>query len=308
MKKVAIFGGTGFVGHYLVEAALAQGWQPRVLVRPGNESRLVRADECITVEGDISDTGAIEQTLAGADAAIYNIGILRQFPARGILFEELHHRAPERVMQACSKTGVERFILMSANGVKPDGVTYQRTKYAAEQCLRQTDLQWTIFRPSVLFGNPHGRMEFATQLLGDVIRSPLPAPLFFPGLQINRSGKLQMAPAHVEDIARAFALALDTPDTIGETICLCGPENLEWKQILERIAQACGRKKIMLPAPTGPVSILATLLDRYPWFPLTAEQITMLMEGNTCSEDGFTQLGISPHHFDDASLAYLKSG
>lgn len=308
MNKVALFGATGFVGHYLVDALLDADWQPRAMVRPGHQDRLVRAHDCVAVQGTIHDDAAIRDVLSGTDAAIYNIGILREFPGQGIFFDELHHHAVERTIRACEDLGVKRFVLMSANGVKPDGVSYQRSKYAAEQALQASTLDWTIFRPSVLFGNPHGRMEFATQLYRDVIRSPLPAPLFFPGLQIGQSGALLMAPAHVADVARAFALALDSDAAIGKIITLCGPENLEWKQILQRIAQAAGRRKLMLPAPTGPISLLAQLFDRFSWFPLTAEQITMLMEGNTCADDGFGALGIRPRHFDAESLGYLNQG
>jgi nucleoside-diphosphate-sugar epimerase len=75
-----------------------------------------------------------------------------------------------------------------ANGVKADGTGYQRTKYMAEQYLKTTSLQWTVFRPSVLFGDPRDRMEFATQLHRDIVRSPLPAPLFYDGLVPVKAG------------------------------------------------------------------------------------------------------------------------
>lgn len=117
------------------------------------------------------------------DGVIYNIGILREFPRRGITFQALHSDAARRTMDAASEAGAKRYLLMSANGVKASGTAYQRTKFEAEQYLRTTALEWTIFRPSVVFSDPRDRMEFATQLLRDIIDAPLPAPLFFDGVQ-----------------------------------------------------------------------------------------------------------------------------
>ncbi|GIT40804.1 MAG: hypothetical protein Ct9H300mP9_6540 [Candidatus Neomarinimicrobiota bacterium] len=87
-------------------------------------------------------------------------------------------------MDQCKELGIDRFILMSANGVRPDGTGYQKTKWLAEQYLMNTDLKWTIFRPSLIFGDPRGsnRPEFCTQLKKDLIRLPIPAPLFHDGI------------------------------------------------------------------------------------------------------------------------------
>ena len=307
MKKIALFGGTGFVGSYLIDRLIADNWQPIVLARPGSEHKIEHKSKCTLVSGEISDEKAIANALKQADAAIHNIGILREHPKQGIHFEDLHHQCAKTVINAAEAANVSRFLLMSANGVKERGTTYQRTKYAAERHLAQSTLNWTIFRPSVLFGDPRGRMEFATQLYKDVIKSPLPAPLFFSGWNIKQAGQLMMAPAWVGDVAEAFVRSLQRKETFNKTIELCGPEKLSWREILQRICKASGRTKLMLPAPTGPISAAATVLDRYAWFPLTREQIVMLMEGNVCVADGFASLGIEPQPFSPEALGYLRS-
>ncbi|NJN48205.1 MAG: NAD(P)H-binding protein, partial [Candidatus Competibacteraceae bacterium] len=124
---------------------------------------------------------AIRQTLTGCDAAIYSIGILREFKNRGITFDELQYQGAVRAIDAAVDLGVKRFILMSANGVKAEGTPYQISKYRAEQHLQNTDLDWTIFRPSVIFGDPRGKMEFCTQLQAQLINPPIPAPCSMPG-------------------------------------------------------------------------------------------------------------------------------
>ncbi|MGD9388469.1 MAG: NAD(P)H-binding protein, partial [Gammaproteobacteria bacterium] len=131
--KVALFGGTGFVGSYLVDTLLAHGHTPRLLVRSGSESKVVQRERCEIVPGDIEDAAAVAECLAGADAVIYNIGLLREFPAQGITWEKMHYEGVVRVVDAAGQAGVRRFILMSANGVKPEGTGYQSTKYRAEQ-------------------------------------------------------------------------------------------------------------------------------------------------------------------------------
>jgi NADH dehydrogenase len=305
--RVALFGGTGFVGGYLIDELLAQGHHPVVLVRPGSEGRLREPARCTPVSGDVSGVQAVSATLEGCDAAIYNIGILREVPVRGITYQALHFEGAKRAMDLAGEVGVPRFLLMSANGVKAEGTAYQRTKYMAEQYLETTDLEWTIFRPSVIFGDPRGRMEFATQLYQEVIRPPMPAPLFFDGLVPMDAGGFQMSPVHVRDVATAFIKSLALPETIGRIVPLCGPDALSWRAILETIATAVGTQKLMVPAPAWGVKAAATLLDQFAFFPVTRDQITMLMEGNTCdSRDIFGTLGIDPVAFTSDSLSYLQ--
>lgn len=303
--RVALFGGTGYVGSYLIDAMLQAGMLPVVLARPGRESRVRHRRVCEIVSGDLDDAAAVDAVLRGADAAIYNVGILREFPERGITFGKLHHDAACRVMQAAERAGAARFILMSANGVKADGTPYQTSKFAAEQCLAATTLDWTVFRPSVIFGNPRGRSEFATQLARDIVASPLPAPLFYGGLFPWDAGQFALSPVHVTDVANAFVKALRTPETIGQILPLGGPRSVSWRQILTDIATAIGRQKLMIPVPALGVSAVAAVLDRFESFPVTRDQLQMLLEGNTCGDGAFALLDLQPTRFDAEQLGYL---
>ena len=307
LRRIGLFGGTGFVGSYLVDALLAANFHPVVLVRNGSETKLRQLNRCTIVNGDIDDTDAIQRVVKGSDAVIYNIGILREFPKRGITFARLQDEAARRVMDTAAAAGVRRFLLMSANGVKPDGTAYQRSKYNAEAHLQATNLDWTIFRPSVLFGDPRGHMEFATQLSAEIIDSPLPAPLFHAGLLPRDAGGFTLSPVHVSDVAAAFVRALQDPQTIGQTYHLGGPESISWREILKRLAAARERSKMMLPAPAFGVMAAAALLDRFEAFPITRDQVRMLLEGNACPADDLVQLGIEPKHFAGEALQYLNA-
>ena len=164
-----------------------------------------------------------------------------------------------------------------------------------------------MFRPSVIFGDPSGRMEFATQLMRDIVDSALPAPLFYPGLLPTGAGAFRLSPVHVRDVARAFVSALLSPTMVDRTLCLGGPEDLSWREIIDRLAAVRGRRKLKVPVPALGLTTAATLLDRFEAFPVTREQLQMLLEGNTCAPSAFHSLGIDPVPFDVQQLNYLSN-
>jgi NADH dehydrogenase len=303
--RVAVFGGTGYVGSYLIDQLIAHDLHPVVLVRSGSEEKLRHRDKCTMITGDLDDAQAIATTVEGADAAVYSIGILRENPAQNITFKRLQLEGAKTVMDAAVQAGVNRFLLMSANGVASSATEYQRTKYQAENYLQTLPMDWTIFRPSVLFGDPRGRGEFATQLTRDLIQTPMPAPLFYSGLWPVKAGSFEMAPVHVNDVARALRIALQRSASVGRTLTLCGPARLSWKDILIQLATVAGKRKLMLPVPAWPVQAAATLLERFPAFPITRDQLSMLLEGNICSANNLTSMEIDPQPFNSETLQYL---
>ena len=230
------------MGSYLVDELVAAGHQPQLLVRSGSEQRVRQKENCSIVAGEVGDSDSLRAVLTGCDAAIYNIGILREQRRQGITFQALQFEGAVRSIDLAGETGVRRFLLMSANGVKPEGTDYQRTKFRAEEHLRASALEHTIFRPSVIFGDPRGRMEFCSQLRDDMIRMPLPAPLFYEGLLPRAPGSFALAPVHIGDVAKAFVASLERPETYGQTYPLCGPEAISWKQIITTIAAASATK------------------------------------------------------------------
>ena len=293
--RIAIIGGTGFVGGYLVDALTAADKEVRLLVRPGSESKVRSAAE--TIAGNLSSPGALHAVMDGCDAAIYCVGLLREFPRRGISFEKAQYQGVVDTVAAAKKAGTKRLLLMSAIGVRDPGTKYQSTKRRAEVHALGSGLDVTVLRPSVIFGDPRGTMEFATQLYRDMVRPPVPA-VEFPGVE--------MSPVHVEDVAAAFAAALEDDRTTGQTIELAGPEVLIWGEMLRRVAAASGKSKLMLPMPLWIMKIGATLFDWLPFYPVTRDQLTMLEEGNTGSSDELEKLiGKGARAFSVTELHYL---
>tara|TARA_B100001146_G_scaffold223862_1_gene239684 strand:+ start:2084 stop:3007 length:924 start_codon:yes stop_codon:yes gene_type:complete len=304
--NVALFGATGFVGSYFVKELISNSHTPKALIRPGSEKKLVESDKCEIVLGDVGDLSAVKKVVEGADAVIYNIGIIRQFPKKGITFDALHFQGAKTCIEMAKKLGIKRFILMSANGVKPTGTSYQRTKYLAEQYLINSGLDWTIFRPSLIFGNPENKIEFCSQLRDDMLNLPVPAPLFYDGLLPIQAGQFAMSPIHVTDVAKCFVKTLELDSTVSKTYHLGGTEYIIWKDMISIISTASGKKKWKIPAPVLPIKILASILDRFSWFPITKDQLTMLMEGNTCDAlEASIDFEFEPMKFNKGSLKYL---
>ena len=306
--QVAIIGGTGFVGGYLTDALLAAGHEVSLLVRAGSEAKVRQSERIRTTSGDIASPEALRSVLGGCSAVIYNVGILREFPRRGITFENSQYQGLVQTIDAARAAGIKRLLLMSANGVKQPGTPYQETKYRAEQYAMQSGLDVTVLRPSVIFGDPEGKMEFATQLFNDMIRPPIPAVSFFSGRD-PETGAVVMSPVHIGDVARAFVAALENDKTIGQTFALGGPEVLSWRTMVCRIAEATGRQKWILPMPLWIMRVGATLFDWLPFFPVTRGQLTMLEEGNTADPEATEQLtGQKPRGFTVENLHYLSGG
>lgn len=305
--KVALFGGTGFVGSYVVDALVAAGHTPRCLVRRGSENKLRHPERCEQVSGDIDDTTAVDRTIEGTEAVIYLIGLLRESRRRGDTWEAAHYEGPVRAMAAAKRAGTGRFVYMSSNGAGPAGTRYHTTKYRAEQHLQGSGLEWTIFRPSIIFGDPRGRMELGTQLKQQMIDPPLPAPLFHRGLLPTNAGRFRLTPVAVEDVATCFAGSLGTREAAGRLFFLGGPDALEWRQLVAVLSEACGKpNKMMMPAPVPVLAGVAALLDRFPWFPITRDQLEMLVDGNECDgSEAFRLFGVQPKRFTPEMLRYL---
>jgi len=154
--KVALPGASGFVGRHGLARLQESGHAVRTLVRtPGN----IAAPESITaagvaeIVGDLDKPEALRELVAGADAVIHLVGIIRERPRRGQTFQRVHIEGTQNLLRAARAAGVRRWVHMSALGTRPEAASrYHQTKYAAEQVVRASGLEWTIFQPSLLHG------------------------------------------------------------------------------------------------------------------------------------------------------------
>ena len=255
------------------------------------------------IEGDVLKLSGLLEEFSGVDVVINLIGIIRSHRASGVTFRRLHVEATANLLRAAKNAGVGKFIQMSANGAAPDGIAeYQRTKFEAEELVKSSGLDWTIFRPSIIFGlPPEGSTEFCTQLSGILRNSP-----FIP---VFGDGNYRLQPIHVEDVAACFTAACENPKAAGRIFHLGGDETYSYGTILDLICMAIcigAKRKIILPWP--PVKPFIRLLQNFAFFPATAYQIEMLLEGNCVPEREFKEVfGITPAEFSTTTLGYLRN-
>lgn len=295
--KVFLTGATGFVGSRLLHDLLEKGYEVRCLVREGAQGKLTLKERVEIAFGDITDPERLRGKLQGCQTVIHLVGIIREVPKKGITFERLHYQGTRNIMEAAKEQGISRFLYMSALGVRPGARSrYHKTKFMAEEDIRKSRLTFTIFRPSVIFG-PHD--EFVNLLARMVRRLP-----FFP---VIGDGQYKLQPVSLENVSQGFVRALEVKESQGKTYEVAGPEKLEYNRILDIIGELMGKRVRKVHLPVSIIKPMVTVLEGFPSFPLTREQLIMLLEDNISDEMVFFQeLGITPIPFREGIKGYIK--
>lgn len=297
--KVFLTGGTGFVGSEVLRQLVAAGHTVRCLVRAGSEAKLAVREGVEVRHGDVTEPDTLKSAMAECDAVIHLVGIIREFSGRGITFQKLHFEATRNMVAAAESQGVKRYLQMSANGTRANAVsTYHSTKWQAEEAVRSSSLEWTIFRPSLIFGPG----DAFVNMLAEMMRK-------LPVMPVIGDGRYRMSPVAVGDVAASFVKALALPETIGKTFHCCGPASYSYDEVLDLIGEALGKKHVAkLHHPVFLMKPAVALLENIPAFPLTTSQMTMLLEGNVCDPQKWAEtFGITPREFAEGIREYLKA-
>ena len=294
--KIFLTGSTGFVGKQILQDLLENKYQVRCLVRKGSEQKIAQFKDVDIAYGDITDASSLDGKLKGCDAVINLVGIIREFPSKGITFEKLHYEGTANLVNAAREHGVRRFIQMSALGARPNGKTqYQQTKFRAEECVRNSGLDYTIFRPSIIFG-PDDQF---VNLFAKMLRTQQFVPVI-------GNGRYQTQPVAVENVSMGFVKSIEQKDAVGKTFDVGGPEKIEFDRIIDIIGDVLCVPPHKLHIPAFIMNLAAEMLDWLSSFPVTKEQIIMLLEGNTCDEKPFFEhFGIKPICFKAGITRYL---
>ena len=297
--RIFLTGGTGFVGSEVLRQLVAAGHAVRCLVRKGSEGKLAVREGVEIRHGDVSEPETLEGALQGCDAVIHLVGIIREFPGKGITFKRLHFEATRTMVAAAESQGVKRYLQMSANGTRENATSpYHQTKWKAEEAVRASSLAWTIFRPSLIFGPG----DAFVNMLAEMMRK-------LPVMPVIGDGRYRMTPVAVEDVATSFVKALTLPVTIGKTFHCCGPQSYAYDEVLDLIGSALGKRHVpKLHHPVFLMKPVVALLESFPAFPLPSSQMTMLLEGNVCDPTEWAAVfGIKPLGFAEGIRGYLKA-
>ncbi len=303
MSTVLVTGASGFVGSYVVPALLAAGHRVRALVRTDAAGQLVlgRLPEPArsSVElrtGDVTERSSLDAALAGSDALIHLVAIARD-RGDGREIERVNVEGTRNVIQAAEDAGVRRYVHQGALAVVDDPrLHFASSKARAEALVRASQLDWTILKPSLLWGERDG---FFNVIAGLVRTAPGLVPV--PG-----NGQARFQPLAATDAAVALRLAVERPAMIGAIYELGGPRYWTYRQITREVLRGMGRKRLIVPVPVTLISLVARTAEavRLP-FPVASDQLRQLGIDNVGPLDGFQgAFGIAPRELA-GNLGYL---
>lgn len=268
--NILILGGTGFVGRTICAMLVAQGDTATVITRRRVAGQALATLPGVTLDTtDPFDPDALSARLAGHDAVINLVGILHGD------FERSHVTLTERVVTACQRTGVRRYLHMSALGADAAGPSeYQRSKGRAEAVVRASaanGLDATVFAPSVIFGRDD---KFLNQFAGLLALLPPYMPMFLPG------GYARFQPVWVNDVARAFVRALREPASIGQRYELVGPERTTLRELVRYVVALSGTPHAVIGLPRAATAVAGALLQFAPGKPMTPDNVKSMSVDN----------------------------
>jgi NADH dehydrogenase len=299
-SNLLVLGGTGFIGsqllsHLVTETFAAPGLPDGRVIVPTRDAESARAHNLTllprvdVMEADVHNDDTLDALLEALTegsqhcAVINLVGVLQDVRAEpyGPLFRRAHVDLPRRLVAACGRHGVRRLLHMSALGADSAGPSmYQRSKGDGERVVTESGLDWTVFRPSVVFGpQDHFLNLFA--------RMQRLAP-FVPLACANA----RFQPVYVEDVASAFVNALDNPTTVRHVYPLVGPRVYTLAELVRFAGAASGHPRMIVPLSDAVGRWQATLFEQLPGAPLSRDNLDSMRIDNISAEPIAEELGV----------------
>jgi uncharacterized protein YbjT (DUF2867 family) len=274
-KTIILFGGSGFIGRYVVRRLAAVGHQIVVPTRNQAAAQFLKSagqvGQIILVPYPRSG-GDLSKLLAGADAVVNLIGIL--FEKRRGDFQRVHADWPQQLALAVKQAKIQNFVQVSAIGADAQSpAAYARSKAAGEAAVLAEFPQATILRPSVVFGAEDGFLNLFAGLAA-----------LSPALPLIGGGKTRFQPVYVDDVAAAISLAATTGATQGKTYELGGPRIYSFRELLVYLLQQIQKKRCLVTLPWWIAKIQASFLQLLPQPLLTVDQVRLLQKDNVVSD------------------------
>ncbi len=298
-RVVTVFGGSGFIGRYVVEKLAARGDLVRVAVRRPGEALFLKplgdVGQVQPIAANLKNEASVRRAVAGADCVINLVGVL--YNSGGQTFEALQHKGAGLVAHAAADAGVQGLVHMSALGAERASASdYARTKALGEEAVLQAFPTATIFRPSVVFGPEDGFFNRFASLAAMLPVLPVPG------------AETKFQPVYVHDVAAAIVKAsLGGEAFAGKTFSLGGPEVLSLRACLEAMMQYTGVKRPIVGVPWWIADMQALFLGMLPNPPLTRDQVKLLRVDNVVPEGapGFAAFGITPSRIEAILPSYM---
>lgn len=294
--RILILGATGFVGGHLVRRLSRDGHSVTLATRHAPGARRLGAIPRTQIrQFDLYDTGRLAGELDRHDALINLVGILNESGRDGSEFRRVHVELVESAIEACHRAGVRRFVHMSALRAGDGESFYLKTRGEAEQRVRDSRLDWTMFRPSTIFGPDDSFLNRFSSLLA-----------ITPVLPLARADA-KMAPVFVDDVVDAYAVALEDRSSFGQVYELCGPEVWTLREIVDWIIEQRGICRKVVSLPDGLGRLQGRVLDFVPGKPFSSDNFKSLLIDSVCSDNGFERLGLEPTAMSEKAPEWLAS-
>jgi NADH dehydrogenase len=302
-KLVTVFGGSGFLGRYVVQALARRGYRIRVAVRrpdlAGHLQPLGMVGQIKAIQANLRYRWSVDRAVEGVDAVVNLVGILAEGGRQ--TFDAVQAFGPRAVGEAARAQGISRVVHVSAIGAdQPSTVGYMRSKAEGEAGIRETVPEAVIMRPSIAFGPED---DFFNRFAA-MARISLALPLI-------GGGKTRFQPVFAGDVGEAIARAVDGGATPGTIYELGGPEVLTFRQCMERMLEVTKRRRMLLPVPWFAARMMGRVGQYLPGKPITLDQVRMLMFDNVVSPEAerekrtLSGLGIEPTALEIVLPTYL---
>lgn len=300
VRKVAtVFGGSGFIGRYVVQRLAAQDYVVRVATRDPAGARFLqtqgRVGQIVPLAASVTDEAAVARAVEGAQVVVNLVGILHERRAGD--FQRIQGEAPGRLARAAAAAGAEAFVHVSAIGADADSPSlYARSKAEGEKTALAGFPAATILRPSVVFGPEDA---FFNRFAGMAALLP-----FMPVV----AGGTRFQPVYVGDVADSVSAALTRPDARGATYELGGPRVMTMREVLRFVLETTRRRRRLVEMPMGLMRLQARLLQHLPNPPITPDQLLLLGRDNVAADGmpGLAALGIAPKAVEAVVPGYLR--
>ena len=293
---VAITGATGFVGRHITAQLLRRGHRVRALVRDRRRAKFLEAGGVALVEGPLDDRDALAALLDGAEAAVHLVGVIVESGAA--TFDAVHVEGTRRMLDAALASRVRRYVHMSALGARADerATPYHRTKWQAEELVRNSGLAAAILRPSLINGPENAPIRMLARL-----------HRWSPFIPIFGDGDFPTQPVWIEDVALVFALALERDNVVG-SFELAGPAILTYEEFVRIIGRVAGHPRPFVHIPLPLVRLAVRACDALgPAAPITSVQLQMLIEGSSTSSNAIEIVfGVRPLPFEDGLRRFMR--
>ena len=297
-RKVAtVFGGSGFIGRYVVKRLASAGYVVRVAVRDTEGAMFLRpmggVGQIVPLQAAITSDAGVARAVEGASVVINLIGILAERHPGD--FTRLQDEGAGRVARAAAVAGVAHLIQISAIGANAESPSlYASSKARGEAAVRAAFPQAVILRPSLVFG---AEDQFFNRFAAIARISPI-MPVI--------SGNTRFQPVYVGDVADAVMASIAQPEAAGKTFELGGPDVRTFRELMRYVLEQTGRRRMLVEIPPGIAQIQARIMEHVPGKPLTRDQLILLAHDNvTGSLPGLAALGIVPTPIDQIVPSYL---